>query len=113
MPGFSELTQETFDALANHPSQSKYWSDGSEVTHLDLGGAGPGAHIIMRRDLQKMMVDSLPPEVIFMGHKLESITEDDKEGLKQVWSTNNTCFFVGGNQWLNVQDCGGCTSSDG
>lgn len=71
--------KETFDALANHPSQSKYWSDGEEVTHLDLGGAGPGAHIIMRRDLQKMMVDSLPPEVIFMGHKLESITEDDKE----------------------------------
>lgn len=71
--------KETFDALANHPSESKYWSDGQEVTHLDLGGAGPGAHIIMRRDLQKMMVDSLPPEVIFMGHKLESITEDDKE----------------------------------
>lgn len=65
--------------MANHPSQSKYWSNGEEVTHLDLGGAGPGAHIIMRRDLQKMMVDSLPPEVIFMGHKLESITEDDKE----------------------------------
>ena len=49
------------------------------MTHLDLGGAGPGAHIIMRRDLQKMMVDSLPKDVIFMGHKLESITEDDKE----------------------------------
>eukprot|EP00438_Fugacium_kawagutii_P004747 Skav203084 [mRNA] locus=scaffold447:139459:140622:+ [translate_table: standard] len=71
--------KEKFDELANHPKTNKFWSDGEEVTHLDLAGAGPGAHIIMRRDLQKLVVDAIPPEVIFMGHKLETITEDDKE----------------------------------
>ncbi|CAE7770857.1 nicC [Symbiodinium sp. CCMP2456] len=51
--------KEVFDALANHPKATKYWSDG--------------------QDLQKMVLDSIPPEVIFLGHKLESLTEDDKE----------------------------------
>ena len=71
--------KEAFDKLANHPQHAKYWSDGQEVTDMDLQGAGPGAHIIMRRDLQKLVVESLPPENIFLGHKLESISEDDTE----------------------------------
>eukprot|EP00438_Fugacium_kawagutii_P002416 Skav210801 [mRNA] locus=scaffold275:291633:297016:+ [translate_table: standard] len=69
--------KEKFLTLANRPPTAKYWSDGKEVTDLDLGDIGGG--IIMRRDLQQLVVDSLPPEVIFLGHKLESITEDDKE----------------------------------
>eukprot|EP00438_Fugacium_kawagutii_P034342 Skav216697 [mRNA] locus=scaffold91:288287:289222:+ [translate_table: standard] len=69
-----------FDALANHSKSMKFWSGtGREVARVDFGGLGGGAHIIMRRDLQKLLVDSIPPEVVFMGHKLESIAEDDKE----------------------------------
>lgn len=71
--------KEAFDGLANHTKTGKYWSDGQEVTDVDLEGAMPGSGIIMRRDLQQMVVQSLPPDMIYLDHKLESIAEDDKE----------------------------------
>ncbi|CAJ1444376.1 unnamed protein product, partial [Effrenium voratum] len=70
--------RETFDTLANRPSAGKYYSDGKEVTDVNLADPDFGG-IIMRQDLQKLVVDSLPPEVIFLGHKLEKIVEDDKD----------------------------------
>eukprot|EP00438_Fugacium_kawagutii_P019187 Skav219376 [mRNA] locus=scaffold76:690443:691731:- [translate_table: standard] len=72
--------EEKFLTLANRPPTAKFWSDGKELPELDLGDfGGPGGGLIRRQDLQQLVVESLPPEVIFLGHKLESITEDDKE----------------------------------
>ena len=71
--------KETFLSLANRATMSRFWSDGVEVTHCDFTELVPDGGIIMRTDLQKMLVDSIPPEVIFLGHKLETVTEDDNE----------------------------------
>ena len=68
---------EKLAAVANEVDlQIQYNANGNHLGNLNLPGC-----IAMRKDLQKLLVDSLPSGVIKLGHKLVDIVEGDDEVL--------------------------------
>ena len=67
---------EELAAVANDNVQIQYHANGKHLGNLNLPGC-----IAMRKDLQKLLVNSLPSGVIKLGHKLVDIIEGDDEVL--------------------------------
>ncbi|CAK9015509.1 6-hydroxynicotinate 3-monooxygenase (6-HNA monooxygenase) (Nicotinate degradation protein C) [Durusdinium trenchii] len=69
---------EKLEAVANHGQdlQVHFGANGKRLGSLDFTGC-----MAMRTDLQKLLVDSLPPQIIKLGHKVTDIVEGDEEVL--------------------------------
>ena len=63
---------EELAAVSNQGKGMNYFAQGQKLSSLPVPG-----YFAMRSDLQRILVKSLPPEIIKLGHKLVDIVEDE------------------------------------
>ena len=61
-------------AISNQNQGMRYYAEGKELNSASIPG-----DFVMRPDLQRIVVESLPAETIKLGHKLVDIVEDKDE----------------------------------
>ena len=63
-------------AVSNRPAKVQQFSNGKLVGSMDLDGQ---SDLVMRTDLQKLLVESLPADIIHLNRKVRSVVENDHD----------------------------------
>ena len=74
------------DAVSNRGQGMNYFARGEKLGSLAVSG-----HFAMRTDLQRILVESLPADVVKLGHRLVDIEEDD-DGARLSFENGATDF---------------------
>ena len=63
-------------AVSNRPAEAKQFSNGKQVGSMALDGQ---SSLVMRTQLQKLLVESVPADIIHLKRKVESVVENEHD----------------------------------